>query len=42
MPAGERVPIALRSAEAAREDFIRESMEYPMILLEKTSFTAQR
>ena len=42
VPSGERRAIALRSAEAAKEDFIRESMEYPTILLENTSLTAHR
>ena len=34
VPAGERSPIAFRSAEATSPDFIRESIEYPTILLE--------
>lgn len=34
VPTGPRSAIALRSAATAREDFMRESIEYPTILLE--------
>ncbi len=39
-PGRERSVIALRFAEAAKTDFIRESIEHPTILLENTSLIA--
>ena len=42
VPTGERSAIAFRRADTASEDFIRESIEYPTILFEYTSLTAQR